>query len=463
MSRNGDSERRVNHAPTALAPVLLFAFLNSIGSAVAYSGLFSLAKFQYGFGRAENFLLALLFGVAYIPAAMLVGPMLRRLPEVGAGSPFLNHRGVLLGFMVAIGVLCWVPWIAMQLGSGRDTWPIWLLCAVYSAMSGMMWPIVESYVSGGRRAGELRRAIGRFNIAWSSALVLTLLVIAPLVEERALLILRAVGVVQWLTAIVLVWFKARPGRHVHDPELPATPTVQKDVSCPHCHCSLLGAMVAGSCPECGKPVADAFSLAHPPVYARLLAAHQWLLPVAFLGISALAPYLTIAFERLKVPPVWETPLIAVWMIARVAAFGAMERWHGWHGRWTTPVVGTALVLMSLALVILVPVFVPGGGALGIGVLCAGLVGFGAGVGMVYAATLYYTMEVGSAELEASGLFETLIGVGYVMGPLCGLVGSAAVRLGGAPVATGEWLTVGMVAAISGIGVWAARRRALKAT
>jgi hypothetical protein len=48
--------------------------------------------------------------------------------------------------------------------------------------------------------------------------------------------------------------------------------------------------------------------------------------------------------------------------------------------------------------------------------------FGAGLGVVYHAALYYAMSVGLAEVDAGGTHEALIGGGYALGPLVGLGG-----------------------------------------
>jgi len=412
-------ERPANGA-MPLAPVLLFAFLNSFGSGVAYNGLFTLAKFNYAFTPTQNFLLALLYGVTYMPAALLIGPFLRRLPE---GSRLLNHRGVLVAIMFLMAAVAWMPVVADRLAAGgpgeggaqtRAQWPIWLAAGLYSPLSGCLWPIVESYVSGGRRGAGLRGAIGKFNVCWSSALVVTLLGIAPFVRDHAIAILTVLGWVQVGTAVVLVWFGPRPGEHLHEHE------------------------------------------PHPPVYDRLLRVFQVLLAVAFLGISTLAPYLSAACKRLEIPAAAETPIIAIWMTARVFTFFAMERTHRWHGRWSTPVVGTALLLVASSTVVLAPVLLPRTPALV--ALVVGLLGFGVAIGMIYAATLYYTMEVGSAEVDAGGVFETLIGLGYTLGPLCGLAGLVAVSLG-SPGWVEQPVTVGVLALLSGVGVMVAVRRA----
>ena len=47
----------------------------------------------------------------------------------------------------------------------------------------------------------------------------------------------------------------------------------------------------------------------------------------------------------------------------------------------------------------------------------------------YTAALYYVMEVGGGEVDAGGSHEALIGIGYTVGPLCGVFSCALVRAG----------------------------------
>ena len=107
------------------------------------------------------------------------------------------------------------------------------------------------------------------------------------------------------------------------------------------------------------------------------------------------------------------------MAARVVAFTLMERWHGWHGRWSIPLIGAAILLIAFAGLILAPTQLPLDSARIVFVVS--LLGFGVGVGIIYTAALYYAMHVGAAEVDAGGVHETLIGIGYTIGPACGLV------------------------------------------
>jgi MFS family permease len=385
---------------TPLWAVLSLTFLCSIGSGIVYGGVFFLAQSQYGFTQRDNFALALLYGVSYVPGAYFAGPLQRALRRCG-----ITPRAILVGMMLVMGLLCYVPWVADRFApasSERATWPIWLVMAVYSPVCGMMWPVVESFLAGGRTDRQLRAATGRFNIAWSSAVAITLFAMAGLVERHALLIIAILGCVH-LGAIALVaCFAAVPAAHEH-----------------HEH-------------------------RRPVVYQQLLTFLRLLLPVSFMFNSTLSPYMPTALKALAVPLGWQTSVTATWYTTRVLTFLGMERWHGWHGRWATPICGALLTLVSFAAVVLVPLFMSDG--LGLIVFMLGLAGFGIGVGIVYTAALYYAMEVGPSGVDAGGTHEALIGLGYTAGPICGLAGIGVA--GGGSGQTATLVTLALVAAIA---------------
>lgn len=408
---------------TALAAILAFTFLNSIGSAVVYAGVFFLSESHYGFTERDNFWLGLLFGVTYIPAALSIGPLLRRLGKLG-----VSPRAVLAIIMAGMTLLCLLPWAA-SLGqepglaaSTRPRWAIWAAVGLYSPLSGALWPIVESFLAGGRSERVLRGAIGKFNICWSSALVVTLLAMSPLVKSHAMVVLNSLAGVHAICAgIALVKFARSPGVH-----------------------------------------AEHHVRVNQELYTRLLSLLRILLPVAFLFISALSPYLPSVVRKLEVPAALGTIVAAMWYAARVATFFTMERWHGWHGRWSTPIWGLAFLLISFGAVVASPAF---GLSIGRGVLSVGLAGFGVGVGVIYAAALYYAMEVGSDGVDAGGMHETLIGIGYSVGPACGLAAGSVVSRGWVENERFEYVMIAMVSGLALIasawGLLLARRGAGK--
>jgi hypothetical protein len=391
--------------PTPLWTVLTLTFLCSIGSAVIYGGVFFLAESpQYKFSEMGNFLLALVFGLVYMPAAYSAGAAQRALRKIG-----ITPRAILAAMMLCMGLICFVPWIADHFASGttlpRPAWPLWAVIAVYAPVSGMMWPIIESFFAGGRSEEQLRAAVGRFNISWSSAIAITFVAISPLVKEHPLLLLALLGFVHIGAIGIVLCFPAVPAAHPH-----------------------------------------AEHHERPIIYRQLLTFLRVMLPVSFMFNSSLSPYMPTALRNLAVPALLQTPIAATWYTSRVLTFLAMERWHGWHGRWTVPVLGTLLLLASFAWIVLVPSFAPKG--LAIPLFMIGLGAFGVGVGIVYAAALYYAMEVGSSGVDAGGAHESLIGLGYTVGPLCGLCGIGAAGIGLVGSESATFVMLGVVSLLA---------------
>lgn len=66
------------------------------------------------------------------------------------------------------------------------------------------------------------------------------------------------------------------------------------------------------------------------------------------------------------------------------------------------------------------------------------------MGIIYCAALYYAMAVGHADVDAGGKHEASIGLGYGVGPLCGL---AAMQVLGETAGSGyQLLMLGLVSA-----------------
>jgi len=403
------------NAPEGASPlwaVLAFTFLNSVSGGAVITGFAFLGKAAYGFTTTQNYWAGLLQGVVYIVGALTVGPVLRRLV---ARWEWLSGRAVLVGLMLALGGACFLPlavrrWLAEGEGGA---WAFWVLIGVYSVLTGVLWPMVESFLSGGRAGRTLGSTVGKFNIVWSGAQVVTFLTMAPLVAPRPLEVVAAAGAVHLLSLGLLPLFRRDPGHH-----------------------------------------ADYIPEPHPPVYRDLLSVVRLELPASYLVYSALQPYLPTALASMGIEGTWHTPIAATWLFTRMLTFATLQLWHGWHGRWATPIVGGVLLLAGFAASILAqPLLCPdsaeGSAGAALATMIAGLALFGVGMGTIYSAALYYAMEVGSAQVDAGGVHEALIGVGYGGGPACGL---AAAGLVGAGVIGPERFEVGvltLVAAVAG--------------
>lgn len=363
---------------TPLPLALLFTFLSSFGGGVVTTGFSFLAEAAFGFNAKQNYLLGLMQGITYIFGALWLGPLLGRRVK----SCRLTSRGVLGALMLVLGGLCTLPFVTargLPPGSQSGAWTMWVLIGGYSMLTGVLWPIIESYVSGGRSGPRLRQAIGRFNVVWSSALVAAYWFMGWLKEHYSLELIAAVGAIHASCALLLLRFSRVPAAHGSE----------------HHHA--------------------------PSHYADLLGVFRMQLITSYMVFSALTPFLPEARRVLQVPTEWGPPLAATWLATRVLAFAVLQRWQGWHGRWATAAIGAALLLVGFGACVGSTAVVGVAGLRGARIsLVFGLAVFGFAMGIIYCAALYYAMAVGNADVDAGGKHEASIGLGYGAGPVCGL-------------------------------------------
>ncbi len=409
----------VGRGPAPLALVLALTFLGSVGTGAVTNGIFFITSSALGYGRTANLWLGAAFGLSYVAASLLAGPGLRRL---AARSDRLSTRRVLVGLLLVMGLVCQAP-LAARAAQGPVEAAVWAMLIVYAPATGVLWPIVESYLSGGRRGKRLRSAVGRFNIVWSGALVVAFWAMSPLLKERPFWILAGLGGLHLAMTGLALRLPPEPARHAEDDE------------------------------------------PHPPAYERLLTLFRVLLFASYLILSAVNPLQPIILDRLGVVTAWKMPIASVLLAARVAVFALFERWHGWHGRWWTPWTGLAVMVTGFGLAVGSPAF----GGLGLWAYAAGLGLMGVGIATVYCGALYYALAVGSAGVDAGGKHEAVIGVGYTLGPMVGLAAAGLASPAGGPTAGTEadpelfrvW-TIALVsacaAAAGAMGWWASRPR-----
>jgi hypothetical protein len=351
--------------PAPLPTVLLITFVGSLGTGLLWTGVPFVAEHDFGFTKAQNLWLAVAEGAAYVGVAAFAGRLLRAMEHR------LSPRAVLAFVLLAQILICPLPF----LGSSG----VVAAAVAASAASALMWPIVESYLSSGRHGHRLRWSVGLFNITWTTAVAATLFLMAPLFETQwTRLSVVGIGPCALLALVCLRWLPLRPPPH------------------------LAGAQHTPS----------------PAVYRPLRDATRLLLPTSYLLIGAIGPLLPYVTSRLQVAATAATPLAATWLTVRVFAMLGMWRLQFWHGKWSTLLVGAALMGAG---------FIAAASASSVPMLIGALAAFGTGHAIIYYASLYYAMTVGHAEVDAGGHFEALIGGGYVLGPMATLLG---VWLGG---------------------------------
>jgi hypothetical protein len=385
--------------PASLAAVLAVTFAGSVSGGVFWAAIFFVTARQYGFSPTQNLLLAAVMGGVYAVVAARAGRLVRRLSS--ASSP----RALLTAALAT-----WTLAAMMPLAAPHTEAALWGGALMGAVASAVCWPIVESYLSAGRHGAEMRAAIGWFNVTWTPATALGLLLM-PIVTQIGMLAALALSAAGSFAAL-LATFKlpARPG--AHEPE-EAQAAVGRE-------------------------------------YPFLLRAASWLLPMSYLLCAAMSPLLPHRIAAVSGGTA-SGGVAALWMVARFFTLLIMWRTGFWHGRWGTLLLAAAALAIGLATVML---------ASSVAVLAVGLIIFGVGMGLTYYAALYYSLAVGHAAVDAGGAFEALIGFGYFAGPLLGLGGRAFASPEHSAFATVTlaWLAAG-ACSVGAVARYRAARRA----
>ena len=376
MIRRTSTEASAHAAgPAPLPAVLGVTFLASVTGGVFWVGIFFVTHEHYRFSAIRNLGLALAMGAVYALVARAAGRILAVLTR--SRGP----RRVLAGALGAWGLAAALPLVS----PGREAW-IWASALIGAGASGLVWPVVESYLGAGRHGAELRRALGWFNVTWTAATALPLLILPWLSGIHPLSALGLCAVMNAGAMLSLLLLPRSPG------------TI---------HAETAGAAIGSE-------------------YPLLLKSARWLLPLSYLMSSTLAPVLPHRLHALGETALPESMIAAVWMVARFLTLAVMARVTGWHGRWGALFAGAASLGGGLGLVLLSPALAG---------IVAGLALFGVGMGITYYASIYYSLSVGHAAVDAGGDFEALVGLGYILGPIVGLAGRNVAGVGHGAIGT----------------------------
>lgn len=326
-------------------------------------GLYFYTDHYLDFTKTQNLRLALGCGLAFAPAAIFSHHFCRWTVE----------KKVLLWTIVGYS-LC-----ALAMAVFPSSMAVVVVAALLASMfTGTFWPVLESYIHAGLAPGQTIRAVGWFSLAWASAMPLAMLLTGFLLEhsQPALLLSAAVLGLALLPMAALL-----PPRPTHLPD-------------DHPHRPSPGQM------------------AH---LRALLHGGRWSLISSYAMLSILAPLMPEIFKSdLGLDTRQATALTSIHGAMRFCTFVFMHLYGGWHGkaRWTLVSalglpVGFLVVLSGVDLIVVV----------------VGLVIFGITEGIIYYAALYYAMLVRNAAVDAGGVHEGLIGIGFTIGPAMALLGS----------------------------------------
>jgi MFS family permease len=372
-----DSGGIVRPGKASLGVVLALTWLGSFGTGIGWSGVFFVAKEAFGFGERMNLLLAAAVGAGYTISAFFAGF------TVGVLTAKLFRgmvRHTLLAVIAGLAVCCFL------LASFPSPWVLVGLCAVYNGLCGLLWPTVEAYLSGGRTPAQLRNTTGRFNIAWATAVVVSMVAMTALTTtpDEARWVFAGLGVLHLVMLPIAMRLPTGPAGRT-------TEMLHDD-------------------PEESNPV---------PLdrAALLLKVFRVELTLSYVLIAGVGPILPHVLEEVGIPEKWRAAVGATWMLSRVGAFVLFERWHGWHGRFRTVIWSSVLLVVGVA-----------GTAASINAwsVISSLAVLGIGMGAAYAGAIYYAMHAGGDHVDEGGRHEAVIGLGYTIGPMLVLIVGMAI-------------------------------------
>ncbi|MEM7625521.1 MAG: hypothetical protein AAF333_07835 [Planctomycetota bacterium] len=346
-------------------------FIQSFATVLLERGLYFYTDDQLGFSELENLGLALLFGGCYAGGALSSHAITKRRGE----------RPALQAVLMGLGALS----LTVAVMPGRVV--VWSGFAGIAFLIGVKWPIIESYVTAGATPDRAFRVLGRFNVAWSSAMPLSLATTGFMIDSVSPTSFVVLAAVIYLGTI---------------PFLRGLPWVP--VHLPHDH------------PARPDPV-------RLRRYRALLVSSRWSMVGTCAMMFLLAPLMPSIFADLGHGVAWSPALSSVVDACRFLAFAVLGGWAAWRGRSLPLVVSAFLIPIGFLLVLFATTTTSA---------ILGQVLFGFCAGQVYYAAIYHAMVLHNASVEAGGHHESMIGAGFALGPAIGLAGVLLQRVTGDP-------------------------------
>lgn len=346
-----------------LALLLVITFIESFATICVERAVYFLTNSNLHFSDALNLWLALTFGVAYLVGALVSHPMAKRFGE----------KQVLLASI-------WAQLITHAAFAIFWKQPSFIFSGsvVIGFLNGLKWPVIESYVSAGLAPRSTARVIGWFNMSWAGSVPLMLLVGGPIIAWKPEFLFLIPAAINLVTLILCVRLERRP---VHLPaDHPLRPTQEV--------MTYLKSMLAGS---------------------------RWLMLASYSSMWVLVALMPTIFDKLGLRVSKASGASGLLDVVRWGAFMALQFWSGWHYRARYLIAGLIGLPAGFFMVLYGP---------DLTTVLAGEVVFGLSAGLIYYSALFYAMIVKNASVEAGGAHEGLIGAGFAIGPIAGLIGIA---------------------------------------
>lgn len=370
-------------APSKL-PLFVFEALGSLACGFYGNYVFFLFRDRHGFGNLGNLGVAAMMGLVIALASWQAGKLAQH------HGCFRAMLAGLLGMMVALGIGACFPSLPVQLA----------VLVVWAASQFMIWPALEALVTEGASGGARARLVGVYSVVWASC--------------SALSYFFGGGLIEWLGIGSIFWLP--PGLHL----------LQLVVLWRY-------ARSYGNAPKAIHVTHDSGPnrrVANPQSFLRM----AWLAnPFACVAAFTLLAMIPELARRMGLSTTMAGLFCSIWFFARLLAFIVMWQWPGWHYRFRWLLGGYLLLIAGFATVLT---------ADGLFWLGVGQVAFGLAVGLLYYASLFYSMDVGEARAEQGGIHEAMMGAGNFVGPG---IGALSLLIAPHSAHAGVWSVSGLLA------------------
>ena len=380
------------------------AGLNTLATSYFFNYLFFYLRDHFGFGNRQNLWVSALHGFIYTFAAWQCGK-------------FAARRGCGLSLKIGFAALAMVMVVGAFLHSAAA---LLGLIVVYTVALLLTWPALEALVSERESQSGVQEMVGIYNCTWAGSAAFAYFTGGKLYDAFG------AGAVFWLPAgifaaqfLLLLWLDRR-----HAAVLAATPEPPRE--------------------KHHEPEAAAL---HQPVSPQAFLKMAWLAnPFAYIAINTLIAVMPGVAHNLDLTPTQAGLFCSVWFFGRAGAFALLWQWRGWHYRFRWLLAAFALLIASLAAILL---------AQQLWLVVVAQVFFGLATGLIYYSSLFYSMDVGEASSEHGGLHEAFIGAGICLGPA---TGALALTLAPQSANAATWAVSGLLTAGLGGLIWLRRRR-----
>ncbi|WP_432797139.1 MFS transporter [Poriferisphaera sp. WC338] len=341
--------------------LLIITFIESFATILLERGVYFYTKDILHFSELQNLLIALMFGILYIIGALNSHKIATRWTE----------KRVLLASITGLTIIAAIlSLIALPL--------LFVISfAIIGILTGIKWPIIESYIHAGLTPTSTLRATGRFSISWALAVPLSLAASGLLIGSPYAQSIFIAALICHIASLFL-----------------CRPLIRHPIHLPHDH------------PE----QADPHRLAR---YTKLLLASRWSMLSSYTLLFLLAPLMPSIFADLGFDVQYAAAYSGFLDVTRLLAFFILGAWVGWHGK-VFPILLAIIALPCGFIMILLGNHVTW--------VIVGELLFGVSAGLTYYSSLYYAMVVKNASVDAGGAHEGLIGAGFAIGPLIGILG-----------------------------------------